>query len=71
MTEQILPGSRWRGGEDFFQVIELVQLEDHLWVYYRRERDCLEFSCWIDSFLSRFTTTPQDSRSPGLFGSLL
>jgi hypothetical protein len=71
MTQRVLPGSRWKGGEDFFQVIEVVPLEDHIWVYYRRERDNLEFSCWIDSFLGRFTSTPQVSRAPGLFGSLL
>jgi hypothetical protein len=41
MTDQVLPGTRWKGGDDFFQVIEVVQLEDHVWVYYRRERDSL------------------------------
>ena len=68
MTETILPGSRWKGNDDLFQVIEVVLVEDHTWVYYRRERDSLEFSCWVESFLSRFSPTPPDSRGPGLFG---
>jgi|LauGreDrversion4_2_1035121.scaffolds.fasta_scaffold363189_3 hypothetical protein len=71
MTENILPGSRWKGGDDYFQVIQTVLVEGHTWVHYRRERDCLEFSCWTDSFLSRFTVTPQDSRASSPFGHLL
>jgi len=68
MTDQILPGSRWKGTDDLFQVIEVVEVGDHTWVYYRRERDTLEFSCWIESFRSRFTPIPHDSRSPTFFG---
>jgi hypothetical protein len=51
-------GSKWRGDNDFFRVISVVEIDGKIWIYYRREnaqREPSEFSCLKDSFLARFT----------------
>ena len=53
----IKQGSRWTGGDrKVFTVISVVELEGHTWVHYRD--DTKEYSCYQESFLSRFTPLP-------------
>ena len=70
MSIKIEVQSRWRDGEgNCFQIIHLVEDEQgHEWVHYRRERDAMEFSCWTESFLQRFTEVPHDAKSSYRFG---
>ena len=61
---QIKDGSRWSGSDGkVFIVISTTTLEDKDWVYYRAEklRDHMpaEFSCYTDSFLTRFRPEPE------------
>ncbi len=70
MAAKINLTSRWMDSQgNYFQIIH-IHTDDsgHEWVHYRRERDSLEFSCWTDSFLLRFTEAPHDSRSKVHFG---
>jgi len=54
-------GSRWAGADrDVFHVLHTIELEGHIWVHYIRETvkedgRPREFSCYLESFLSRFT----------------
>lgn len=48
-------GSRWTGdAKKFFIVKAVVELEGNTWVHYGEENTNKEYSCWIDSFLTRF-----------------
>lgn len=55
-------GSLWRTSEDKrFRVLKVIKIEDNVWVHYREESKkpkskttLLEYSCYIESFLSRF-----------------
>ncbi len=61
---EIKSGSRWwaAGGQKFV-VISTTVLEDKEWVYYRAEKpkDDMphEFSCYKESFLTRFSPLPE------------
>lgn len=66
MTE-VKPGSRWWSqGRDFYHVIDIVNIEGQVWVHYRKDypihEDNAEFSCHLESFLSRFTPYENTSR---------
>lgn len=57
-------GSKWRGtDEKVFVVLGTMIVEGKNWVYYRLEnpKDHLpsEFSCYEESFLSRFNPLPE------------
>lgn len=57
MTAKINKANLWRDNQGrFYQIIHTV-VDDtgQEWVHYRRDLDSHEFSCWIDSFLIRFT----------------
>ncbi len=61
---EIVNGSRWwTSGGQTFVVISTALVEDKEWVYYRTEQpvDHLpkEFSCYKESFLSRFSPLPE------------
>lgn len=61
---EIKNGSRWiASGGVAFVVIGTMIIEDKEWVYYRAEKpkDHMpqEFSCYKESFLSRFTSSPE------------
>jgi len=61
----IARGSIWSSTDGrTFQVISEVTIEGNEWVYYRRidsEYDePKEFSCFKESFLSRFTKLPEN-----------
>jgi len=58
-------GSKWIGtGRDTFHVIHILELEGHTWVHYIKENAHeqelnREYSCYIESFLQRFTPAPE------------
>ena len=57
-------GSKWWAGEgNVFQVIDVVEIDDHTWVYYRNTKpfndEYKEYSCYIESFLQRFRQLPE------------
>lgn len=59
-------GSVWRSTDDKrFRVISVSEIEGHTWVYYRLEgcnpniNECQEWSCYIESFVQRFTPTAE------------
>jgi hypothetical protein len=57
-------GSRWTGNNgDLFHVLSVVELEGHTWVHYIKEKapedSNREYSCYIESFLSRFRAIPE------------
>ena len=61
----IREGSKWDGGQGkIFRVLNIVQIEGHTWVHYIKdnapEDGEREYSCYIDSFRSRFTPLPED-----------
>lgn len=61
---EIKQGTRWWSGQGkIFVVINTANVEGHDWVYYRMEQPVddqpKEFSCYQESFLSRFTLLPE------------
>lgn len=61
---EIKNGSRWwANGGKVFVVISTATLEDKDWIYYRAEQPVdhlpAEFSCYRESFLSRFSPLPE------------
>jgi len=56
-------GSRWAGAgyRQIFVVLAEVKLDDAIWIHYRDEAGDppQEYSCYKDSFLSRFTPLPE------------
>lgn len=60
----VTEGSKWAGSDGkVFHVISVVELEGHTWIHYILESSNQdinkEFSCYIESFLSRFTPLPE------------
>ncbi len=59
MVEQ---GTKWNSpdGKEFV-VIHVIEQEGHTWVHYRDNRrdEPREYSCYIESFLSRFSKLPE------------
>ncbi len=61
----IKQGSKWVGnGDHIFRVIHVIDLEGHTWIHYIKENapedSDREYSCYEDSFLSRFRELPDD-----------
>lgn len=57
-------GSRWCSSDGkIFHVLHVVELEGHTWVHYILETSDQninkEFSCYEESFVSRFTPLPE------------
>jgi len=49
-------GSKWRSGNfKHFYVKAVVELEGHTWVYYGEYGTDREYSCYLESFLERFS----------------
>ena len=51
-------GSKWVGSEGKqYHVMAVVELEGHVWVHYEQDKVTVpkEFSCYVESFLQRFT----------------
>jgi len=58
-------GSKWVGNENnIFRVIHVIELDDHTWIHYMKdnapEESTREYSCYEESFLSRFREVPRD-----------
>ena len=58
-------GSKWVGNENnIFRVIHVIDLDDHTWIHYIKdnapEESTREYSCYEESFLSRFREIPSD-----------
>lgn len=61
----VKPGSLWRSVDDKkFRVIHVIDDQDNnTWVHYRDEtreftKDPKEYSCYLESFVHRFSPTP-------------
>ena len=54
-------GSKWTGGNKVFIVLHTVEQDGHTWVHYRSANNGTprEYSCYQESFLSRFTPLPE------------
>jgi hypothetical protein len=54
-------GSKWgsRGSHKSFRVLHTIELDGHMWVHYKEELSNQEYSCYVESFLTRFVETPQ------------
>ena len=60
----IKQGSKWVGnGDTIFRVIQIIEIEDHTWIHYIKdnapEESTREYSCYEESFLSRFRSLPE------------
>ncbi len=53
-------GSRWTAYDGVtFRILSIKEIDEHVWVHYISESsEPREFSCYLDSFLSRFTELP-------------
>ena len=63
----IMNGSCWSASNgNVYQVIETVVLEGHTWVHYRSYgksvEEVKEYSCYEESFLSRFHQLPESPK---------
>jgi hypothetical protein len=56
-------GSRWSGSNgEKFHVLNTIELDGKTWVHYVNEKENpLEYSCYVESFLRRFTELPDDT----------
>ncbi len=59
----IKEGSRWAGSDykQVFIVLSVLTTDKEIWIHYRDEigNPPREYSCYKDSFLSRFTKLPE------------
>jgi len=60
----IREGSKWDNGQGkIFRVLHTIEVEGHTWVHYIKdnapEDETREYSCYQESFLSRFTPLPE------------
>ncbi len=62
----VKPGSLWHSIDKHFRVISVTEVEGHTWVHYREDRgikvpviECREYSCYLESFVQRFSPSPE------------
>lgn len=59
-------GTRWSSSDgNVFHVMSVVECQDgHVWVHYEQDniKESRTFSCWIDSFVGRFTPILNEGR---------
>ena len=48
-------GSRWATITETFVVLHTIELNGHMWIHYRKESSDRVYSCYVESFLERFT----------------
>jgi len=49
-------GSKWTSSNNVFVVVlHTIDLDNHTWVHYRKESSDQAYSCYVESFLERFT----------------
>jgi len=61
---KVKEGSRWSSLDGkVFHVMHVVDVEGHTWVHYEQDNilESREFSCYLESFLQRFTELPDDT----------
>lgn len=58
---QVTEGSKWSSSDGKkFTVIHVVEQDGHTWVHYRNEsKEPKEYSCYLESFVSRFRSIPE------------
>jgi len=67
MEMLVKEGSLWKTIDNKrFRVISVVETDGHTWVHYREENnkgiftpECREYSCYQESFVSRFSESPE------------
>lgn len=59
-------GTLWEGVDKKFRVLSVTEVDGNTWVHYREDRgikvpaiECKEYSCYVESFLSRFRQLPE------------
>ena len=53
-------GSRWWGGQNkTFEVTNIIEQDDNVWVHYKNIVTDQEYNCFIEAFLERFTGLPK------------
>jgi hypothetical protein len=60
-------GSKWTASNGKkFRVLNLVEIDGNQWIHYIEDgkEDPREFSCFLESFLSRFTEGPENDATP-------
>lgn len=60
--KDIKPGTEWWAGDrKKFVVLHVIEQDGHTWVHYRENQkgSNQEYSCYAESFLSRFTPLPE------------
>ena len=60
----IKEGSKWDNGQGkIFRVLHTIEVEGHTWVHYIKDNapddNEREYSCYLESFLSRFRSMPE------------
>ena len=52
-------GSKWWSGDNkTFYIKAVIELEGHTWVYYGEYGTDQEYSCYLESFLERYSEIP-------------
>lgn len=60
-------GSRWIGNEgNVFIVISNAEVDGNRWVHYRNDQTGQEYSCFEESFVSRFRENANHAYQPKL-----
>jgi len=66
---EIKMGTRWTSSDsNVFHVMSVVECQDgHTWVHYEQDgiNESKTFSCWLDSFVLRFTPILNDQYNRG------
>ncbi len=62
----VKPGSLWHSIDKDFRVISVTEVDGHTWVHYREDLgikvpalQCREYSCYLESFVQRFSPRPE------------
>jgi hypothetical protein len=55
-------GSRWASITETFIVLHTIELNDRTWIHYRKESSNQEYSCYVESFLERFTEVHHETK---------
>jgi hypothetical protein len=63
---KVKEGTRWTSSDgNVFHVMSVAECQDgHVWVHYEQDNinESKTFSCWVDSFVLRFTPILNESR---------
>jgi len=58
---KVKEGSKWYSADyKQFTVIHVIDVNGHTWIHYRSEsNEPQEYSCFLESFVSRFSPSPE------------